>query len=312
MGTSRAMPLLAACLVCAVGYRASANPLSHATSLHFRASTATSTCLQGVATSDMFTAGTNNWRSAIASHGVPLSQNDSTIWFKELADPMVTGGQDNIEENIDTAHISFLATHGAAYYNACSTPTTCSTSGVKYIQTSQSGAPDGDCATAHGRHTNGTWYAEMRIGNSQINYFDNFACNSLNLTWTNDYQSDIAHGVHQWHGFAGIASNGAGTDNEFDDYVNAAYSSSASQSWVIWLTSRDHWGTENVDVCATSRTWGNSDQDTANREMFENYGGGSFGDANTTNSLYTFFADCNPQSPIQGYLGDMPLGYFDP
>lgn len=273
-----------------------ANTPANATSLTW---TENSSCPH---TASIFSSGATGWRTSISGLGIPLSANDGTIDAREVTDPAF-GGQDNVNENLDTADIALLATHGDAHLNDCDpspTDAECSNTVWLGMETNRESDPQGDCLW---------WTPEMYLGNTRTNYFDAFACNSLELTWTNDYQSDVAFGLHQWHGFAGTMGTGTGTSTDLDNYVNASWYNGAAYSWIHWETEFDKWPTSGTDVCGVSRTWGNSHADADTRRLQERYSDGTWSDPGWLYSKVIYFNQCDPPSPIPGPLGSWIVGW---
>jgi acyl-CoA synthetase (AMP-forming)/AMP-acid ligase II len=236
----------------------------------------------------MFTTVTKNWRNEMDNHS-SMSADDGTIFWTELTDPTL-GGTDNVNDNIDSSDIAFLGTHGSGTTTGC--PNACVYTEGNLQLTTTSGDPQGDCT---GKVTS------MRLGNSQAEYFDNFACNSLELR-NNGFYNTAAAGLHQYHGYSGTTANGSGTEDFVDNYIRDAFNSSAAWAWVIQMTDYNHWGGTS-DACAVSKIWGTSDADADYRGENERYGSGSYSDADTTFSYVYFLSDCDPPSPIPGAMG---------
>ena len=239
----------------------------------------------------------------MASHGANVGLHDATIFWNELTDEDF-GGVDHLYSNIDTADAVILATHGvgtrtpaSCYDGPAGESPECDYTKWSALLTTSSGDPNGNCKAST---------SEMSVGNYQAEYFDVFACESLEKKGRT-YTRDASYRLHQWHGFSGIAAVGSGTSDMLDDYVEDAFDGPAAMAWVENLTSWNHWGGTS-DVCGTALVMGSSFPDAYDRALNEQYGVRDYADPNSTFSRFVYYGACDPPSPIPGPMSGWSWG----
>jgi hypothetical protein len=229
-----------------------------------------------------------------------MGADDGTISWTELYDGSFSGN-DEINWNVDTGDLGLLSTHGdPKWHGACPKGSSDHTNCQSYewharLTSVMSGVTPDAC-----------WPQvtddAMRLGDSggETEYFDAWACGSGEIIRETDYLSEVAAGLHQWHGFAGSTANGTGTSSTIDDYIDDAFDGSAAYAWLTNETAFDFFNSGPfADVCAVPFVWGTSFTDSDTRMDNEKYGSGSYSDANTTYVTSIYYADCDPADALE-------------
>jgi hypothetical protein len=263
---------------------AHATPVYDAVSLNYHSPTSACDFLQPA-----METGIARWRTAVAGHTVNLGPNDATIFWSEIADgDVVSGGEDDINDNLDTADLVIIGTHGGIVGSVAS-PT-----GFSLSTTTTSGNPGGDCTVQSN---------EMTLGDDGANFVDFYGCSVVNHElWrlTNTFET-VTRLVHQVHGFNGTMTDRVGI--YVDDYIDDAFDGSATWAWVDNLTDYEHWTAGGADVCAVSVVRGTSWNDALTRVNTERYDGGTnFSNVVGGVSRYAHICGCEGKDGLTGVL----------
>lgn len=218
--------------------------------------------------SDPLKNGRNNWASAMSNNGANVNANDITLFYSEFADgEFGTGGEDHINNNIDTADAVFIGTHGNCMWSPptdeCGDDNNCICVNPIFMLTTTSGSP----------RANDCWVriSEMDLGDDVANIADFLACHSAERTAA--YMILVhTHYLHQWHGYYGTSNgNSSKTSGEMDEYVEDAFDGAASYAWIENAVGWDCWTDSTKDCCPISMVRGNSENDADYRLENEDY-----------------------------------------
>jgi hypothetical protein len=266
-----------------------ATPVTTAMSLNFHFKT--DSCYNENKLGPAMETGIANWRSAVAGHTVTLGPNDGTIFWSELAEyDKAAGGEDHINDNMDTADLMIIGTHGGIRggneHPDAFTLTT----------TTRSGNPHSTCDISSD---------EMELGNDRAVFVDFYGCSIVNfMLWRDtDTFETVTERVHQVHGFNGTMSEGGPIGANMDDYIDDAFDGAAMLAWVLNETHFHHWSPTSADVCGVSVVRGLDRHDADVRADNERYDGGvNWLDVSGGTSDYLHVCNCEGKDGLTGVL----------
>jgi len=193
--------------------------------------------------SDKFRAGINDY-----GYGFYLSQDDRTIFWHELTDGY-SGGQDDVDSNIDDARVAAVFTHGGGISNW---------SRMKLKTTTKNNNPDNDCFAKSDQML----FGDHSYGSSQVKFLNLHACDSTQLEFMDNSTGGwraSAYGIWQIHGYDGTSYSGDINDETYD-YAQEALWSLGGAAWAFLehQTEFDAYPDTGKDVCAHPVAFGDS------------------------------------------------------